>query len=301
MAPIARPVAANAYAKPLGSYTSGQFGVLLLNRSSSATDLTVKWVDLGLVPGTSAAVRDLWAHADLGSFANSYTATNIPAHGSVLLKITGAFDWNRSRTYEAEWAYNSFSGAAYYVPNAASFSSGAYVTGVGNGAGNAFQFNIVAAPTNGLYEVDIYYACAVSRTAQLSVNGGTVTNLTFPASGGDTQPAVLTTYLQLSAGNTNILTFGNSSGLAPNFDKIVVSSGAPTALSASAGDGVVNLFWTAASNSTSFNVYRGLASGGQSPHAARQRVDRLFVFGHQRRQRADLFLHRHRDQSHARR
>ena len=215
-------------------------------------------------PGSTATVRDLWAHADLGSFAGSYTATNIPAHGSVLLKVAGTFDWNLPRTYEAEWAYNSFSGNAYYVPNASNFSASAYVTGVGNGPTNACQFNIVAAPSNGLYQVDIYYACATTRTAQLSVNGGAVTNLNFPATGSDTQPSFITAYLQLAAGNTNTLTFGNAIGLAPNFDKIVVSSGSPSALTATAGDGVVNLAWTASANSTSFNVYRGTISGGES-------------------------------------
>jgi len=136
---VGRPVANNVYAKPLGSYISGQYGVLLLNRSSSAANLTVNWADVGLMPGSTATVRDLWAHADLGSFAGSYTATNIPAHGSVLLKVAGTFNWNRPRTYEAEWAYNSFSGNAYYVPNTTNFSASAYVTGVGNGRRTRFS------------------------------------------------------------------------------------------------------------------------------------------------------------------
>ena len=261
---VGRPVANNIYAKPLGSYISGQYGVLLLNRSSSAANLTVNWADVGLMPGSTATVRDLWAHADLGAFAGSYTAANIPAHGSVLLKVAGTFNWNRPRIYEAEWAYNSFSGNAYYVPNTSSFSASAYVTGVGNGPANAFQFNLVAAPSNGLYQVDVYYACATARTAQVSVNGGAVTNLNFPATGSDTQPSSITAYLQLAAGNTNTLTFGNSSGLAPNFDKIVVSSGSPASMTATAGDGVVNLSWTASAGSTSFNIYRGTASGGEA-------------------------------------
>lgn len=261
---VGRPVANDVYAKPLGSYISGQYGVLLLNRSSSAANMTVNWADVGLVPGSTATVRDLWAHADLGAFAGSYTATNIPAHGSVLLKVAGTFDWNRPRTYEAEWAYNSFSGNAYFVPNTSSFSASAYVTGVGNDPANAFQFNLVAAPSNGLYQVEIYYACATARTAQLSVNGGAVTNLNFPATGDDTQPSSITAYLQLAAGNTNTLTFGNATGLAPNFDKIVVSRGTPAGFVAAAGNGVVNLSWTAAAGSTSFNLYRGTTSGGES-------------------------------------
>jgi len=174
------------------------------------------------------------------------------------------FNWNLPRTYEAESAYNSFSGTAYYVPHNANFSATAYVTGVGSGAANALQFNHVAAPSNGLYEADIYYACGVNRAAQLSVNGGTVTNLSFIATGGDTnQAGALAVYVPLLAGE-NTLTFGNLTNLAPNFDKIVVSSGSPTGLQAVAGDGRVNLSWSAVATGATFNLYRGTNSGGET-------------------------------------
>jgi len=254
----------SVYAKPLGNFTGGQFAVLLLNRLSVAQNLTVNWSDLGLAAGSSATVRDLWAHQNLGSFTGSYTATNIPAHGSVMLKVAGAFDWNHPRSYEAESAYNSFSGTAFYVPHNSNFSSGAYVTGVGFGATNAFQFNQVAAPSNGLYEVDIYYAGVSNRTSQVSVNGGTATNLSFSATGNDTSNVgVLPVYLPLSAGN-NTLTFGNLTNLAPNFDKIVVSRGTPSGLQANGGNGQVNLFWTAPAGDTTFKVYRGTTGGAET-------------------------------------
>jgi alpha-galactosidase len=263
---VGRPVAGGTavYAKPLGGFTSGQLAVLLLNRSGSAANLTVNWSDLGLVAGSSATVRDLWAHQDLGSFTGGYTATNVPAHGSVMLKVSGVFNWNLPRTYEAESAYNSFSGTAYYVPHNANFSATAYVTGVGSGAANALQFNHVAAPSNGLYEADIYYACGVNRAAQMSVNGGTVTNLSFIATGGDTnQVGALAVYVPLLAGE-NTLTFGNLTNLAPNLDKVVVSSGSPTGLQAVAGDGRVNLSWSAVATGATFNLYRGTNSGGET-------------------------------------
>ena len=72
----------------------------------------MNWQDLGLVGDSPADVRDLWSHQDLGSFTGGYTGTNIPAHGSMMLKVTGAFNWNRPRIYEAESAYNTFSGTA---------------------------------------------------------------------------------------------------------------------------------------------------------------------------------------------
>ena len=46
----------------------------------------MRWADIGLAPG-DALVRDLWAHADRGVVADSFTATVEP-HGTVMLKIT---------------------------------------------------------------------------------------------------------------------------------------------------------------------------------------------------------------------
>lgn len=36
----------------------------------------------------SARVRDLWTHKDLGVFERSFTAENVPIHGTAFLKIT---------------------------------------------------------------------------------------------------------------------------------------------------------------------------------------------------------------------
>jgi alpha-galactosidase len=254
----------SVYAKPLGSFTSGQSAVLLLNRSGQTNSLTVGWSDIGLASGSAATVRDLWAHQTVGNFTGSYTAANIPPHGSVMLKISGVFDWNQPRTYEAGSANNTFSGTAYYVPHNPNFSCGAYATGVGSGPANALQFNQVAAPSNGLYELDIYYAAALNRTAQVSVNGGASTNLSFTATGSDTNNVEVTTaYLPLSAG-LNTVTFGNPTSAAPNLDRIVVSLGTPIGLAAVAGDGQVQLSWVAPAPGATFNVYRGMASGAES-------------------------------------
>ena len=70
---------------------SGQntLAVALLNRTAAAASMTVQWTTLGL-PTSSATVRDLWAHTDLGTFAQSYTATAIPSHGVVMLRVVGA-------------------------------------------------------------------------------------------------------------------------------------------------------------------------------------------------------------------
>jgi hypothetical protein len=79
--------AAEAWSKPLG-YDFTTRAVALLNRSTtSSANITCVWTNLGFQPGT-ATVRDLWAHANLGTFTNSFT-TNVPAEGAVFLKVVG--------------------------------------------------------------------------------------------------------------------------------------------------------------------------------------------------------------------
>jgi Alpha galactosidase A/Alpha galactosidase C-terminal beta sandwich domain len=63
--------------------------VALLNRTSGSASITVPWATLGL-PGGNATVRDLWTHTDLGTIANDYTATAIPSHGVVMLKVVSS-------------------------------------------------------------------------------------------------------------------------------------------------------------------------------------------------------------------
>ena len=63
--------------------------VALLNRGTAAASITVQWSALG-IPTGGATVRDLWSHTDLGSFTGSYTASSVPSHGVVMLKVISA-------------------------------------------------------------------------------------------------------------------------------------------------------------------------------------------------------------------
>lgn len=60
--------------------------VALFNRGTSSASITVKWSDIG-IPAGSATVRDLWAAKDVGPATDSYTATSVPSHSVVMLKI----------------------------------------------------------------------------------------------------------------------------------------------------------------------------------------------------------------------
>lgn len=65
---------------------TSQKAVALFNRTGAAANITVNWSDIGL--SGSQPVRDLWAHANLGAFSNSYTA-NVPSHGVVAIMVGG--------------------------------------------------------------------------------------------------------------------------------------------------------------------------------------------------------------------
>jgi alpha-galactosidase len=60
--------------------------VALFNRSGGTASISVTWSQIGL-PSGAATVRDLYAQKDLGSFTNSYTASSVPTHGIVMLKV----------------------------------------------------------------------------------------------------------------------------------------------------------------------------------------------------------------------
>jgi alpha-galactosidase len=68
--------------KPLAD---GSRAVVLLNRSALQTVIAASWWRLRLAG--PAHVRDLWSHADLGTFSDHFSAT-VPAHGAVMVRVT---------------------------------------------------------------------------------------------------------------------------------------------------------------------------------------------------------------------
>jgi alpha-galactosidase len=70
------------WSKPLAD---SAWAVVLLNRSALQTAISAPWWALHI--RGPARVRDLWAHADLGTFTDHFSAT-VPAHGVVIVRIT---------------------------------------------------------------------------------------------------------------------------------------------------------------------------------------------------------------------
>jgi alpha-galactosidase len=77
------PPELQVWAKPL---KDGSVAVVLFNRASVPTNMTASLGRVG-IHTRSATVRDLWAHKDMGTVENRYTAM-VPSHGVVMLRVT---------------------------------------------------------------------------------------------------------------------------------------------------------------------------------------------------------------------
>jgi alpha-galactosidase len=64
----------------------GGRAVVLLNRGASEQPITVNWEQVGYPSHLSAAVRDLWAHKDLGKFTGKFSAP-VVSHGVVMVTV----------------------------------------------------------------------------------------------------------------------------------------------------------------------------------------------------------------------
>jgi alpha-galactosidase len=69
------------WARPL---EDGSQAVGLFNRGESVNPVTLNFSDIGVT--RTVTVRDLWAHKDLGSFQDHFTAS-VPVHGVVMIKV----------------------------------------------------------------------------------------------------------------------------------------------------------------------------------------------------------------------
>lgn len=141
------------WAKVLGSRTSGEYAVLLLNSTEEPNPMEVHWTDLDLLP--DARVRDLWSHKDVSTASDSYQAV-VPAHGAVLLRVSGTRSWEHGVVYEAEWPGIERAGVA------ALFGCGecsrGYAVGLAdkNRPGSLHISNIVV-PVAGLFTLRVQY------------------------------------------------------------------------------------------------------------------------------------------------
>lgn len=213
------------YSKPLGSKDSGERAVVLFNRSNAPAKMTVTSDMIGLED--KFTVRDLWKKKNMGTRLSNYSAT-IPAHGSVMLKISGVYNQNPTEpsppvVYEAE--AGTLTGKANFR-SIAEASGGRVVGNVGDGAENALQFSNISVHENGVYRLNIYYVSGdANRDAELTVNGNLSSKLSFPSSGGWSSVRARNVNIELNKGiNTLKLSNQDKNAYAPDFDKIELST-----------------------------------------------------------------------------
>jgi len=134
-------------------------------------------------------------------------------------------------TYEAEAATNTLTGGAH-VAGCRRCSGDSRVTGVG--LLGELTFTRVVSERAGATKLAVTYTSSEIRTAQISVDGGVATAVSFPATRGEGRTGTLRIVVTLKAGD-NTLAFGNPTGVAPDIDKLVITTdgtpptGAPTA------------------------------------------------------------------------
>jgi Alpha galactosidase A/Alpha galactosidase C-terminal beta sandwich domain/DUF5010 C-terminal domain len=203
----------------------GSYTVALFNLGGGSANVTANWSNLGF--SGSATVRDLWSHSNLGTFNNSFSAT-LNTHASRLFKVvpSGAATptptpTGGSTSYEAESSANTLGGRAVVVACTVC-SGGAKVGNVGKGG--TLQFNTVQVSSSGTHTLTISYIDGdAGRTAQMSINGGAATTVTFHGTNDGNWNVLqsLTISVQLNSGNNTIL-FSNASASGPDFDRITV-------------------------------------------------------------------------------
>jgi alpha-galactosidase len=175
--------AVEVWTKTLGAVGSGRYAVLLLNLSEAPAIAKVQWSDLGL--NGKADVRDLWAHRDLGNFRDGYRA-EIPAHGSVLLNVSGEFSWKKGATYEAESPGNLREGNASLL--ACVECSEGYAVSLRGGAtglnGGSVTLTNVVVPQTDRYVLSIFFAGAHAGTqVEVRVNNDSPSTVELKAGG----------------------------------------------------------------------------------------------------------------------
>ncbi|MGC9539274.1 RICIN domain-containing protein [Streptomyces sp. UG1] len=169
---------------------TGKRAVLLLNRTGSAANMTVRWADLGLTDA-SASVRNVWTGTNVASHATSYSTT-VPANDAVLLTVSGT---------EA-------SGTTYEDTTTATTPT----------------FSAVTTGAAGTKLVDITYANggSTARKATIKVNGQYSYVVAFPPTGSATTYRTVSVLAHLAKG-TNTVRFATVSGsTAPDIDAIRV-------------------------------------------------------------------------------
>jgi len=101
-------------------------------------------------------------------------------------------------------------------------SGGGVIGTIGLDLSNHVRFPEVTVDTAGAYELTLYYVSAPDRQGMVSVNGGEMVTVDFPALGDGRAVGSVSIAVELAVG-PNAIWFGNSSGPGPALDRITVT------------------------------------------------------------------------------
>ncbi|MCE0522099.1 MAG: family 16 glycosylhydrolase [Methylacidiphilales bacterium] len=271
---------ATSYNVYRGTSSGGESGTPI------ATGITAaNYNDTGLTNGTAyfykvAAVNS----SGTSGYSNEASATPSGGGGSGPAFANPSFETPSIGNYSyspvgSSWTFTSFagitatgSGTAYGAASAPDGTQVALVEGI-SGSSLGTMSQSVTFPA-GTYTISFYGAQRYSQVQPIQVSvDSTVIGTYTPASNGFAQ--ITTASFTVTAGNHTV-TFAATDSSADKtsfIDLVSISSSggggggapaAPSGLTATSGNAQVVLNWTGSSGATSYNVYRGTSSGGES-------------------------------------
>ncbi|GEM_PF-168217 len=265
------------WSKTLG-YDFSTKAVVLFNRLGPDTNITVYWTNLGL-QGGAATVRDLWAHSNLGTFTDSFTAL-VPSNSAMLLKVVGtppvlpASGTNYLSDLQPVYAYTGFGtivkdksiGGNTMKLNGVSYSKG---IGVNSRAGSDYDLGGVCSRFQATIGVDDEVGANGTLHFEVFADGQKVYD-SGVMKGGNTAQFV---DLDMTGVRRLILGIGDADDGTSNdhadwANALVIVTNttpqvphAPTGLTASPG-AQVNLTWNTTLAATNYNIKRANVSHG---------------------------------------
>jgi glucan 1,6-alpha-isomaltosidase len=207
----------------IGQLPDGSWAVALFNRADGPADVT-KSLDFAGVLGFTgpAAVRDLWAHQDLGSMTSYQTA--LGPHASVLLAVVP----QGAAHFQAE--VGAWSGSARFGNTFGGHAGMGYVTGLDTEGSSVAV--AVSVPRAGPRRIDCRVANATGSASTLTVRAldpqtgrvhGTAT-LSVPTASAWTEWRTVPVTLALAAGtNLVVCSVGSSDTGGVNLDWLALA------------------------------------------------------------------------------
>ncbi|SNX87139.1 related to Alpha-N-acetylgalactosaminidase precursor [Melanopsichium pennsylvanicum] len=218
----------NDYDLHAGALANGDMAVLAIDWTNTQRTIKIDFAELGV---QSAEVIDLWANTSQQGVKGSFSK-QVSGHGSIALRLTNI---ERTSTTAPTLTYieadSGVLGGEATKAACSGCSDGKKVGNVGNG-GTLTLDGIMASNSEAVLYVDYINAdvgfsfstATNSRTAQISVNGGTSQTVNFPLTGYNWSKDVIKGHkvrlAGFEAGQNNSITISNPSAYAPDFDRI---------------------------------------------------------------------------------